>query len=344
MTSFGRKSTRRKARGLTLIELMIALVLGLVLIGGVISVVIANGQAYRTNEGLSQVQESTRTAFELLARDIREAGATACGNRDRIANTVNSGAWWHGAWTGIRGYPGNVEFSSVNSAFTAIPFGSSVGQRVAGTDAILIQSMQQTDVVIVSHHVTSAVLTINVPTTKFSDGDILMVCDFDHAAIFQAHYNAHYVTVGHNTGTGTPGNCSKGLGYPTDCSSPNGTPYPFKPNSRIAALSTVVWYIGNNGRTQEGGRSLFRYRLGSGGTAEVEEIVPGVSDMQLEFRPNDSASTLVEAPANWDQVTAVQFTITSTSLSSGVTTAPSLIQGRIERSFTTLVGLRNRIP
>ena len=59
----------RRPGGFTLVELMIAMVLGLVIIGGATSLIVANRQSYRTNEGLSQVQESARTAVELLSRE-----------------------------------------------------------------------------------------------------------------------------------------------------------------------------------------------------------------------------------------------------------------------------------
>lgn len=330
---------RKYQQGLTLIELMIALLLGMMLIGGVISVVVANGQAYRTNEGLSQVQESARTAFELLSRDIREAGATGCGNNDRIANTVNNGgAWWQGAWTGVRGFDGAV-------ASPAVPFGSGIGQRVAGTDAIQIQGIAGTGLTIEWHNPTSATFKINSPTTTFGNGDILLVCDFNHAAVFQVtNYTSSNVTVVHNTGTGAPGNCSKGLGFPTDCSSVNGNEYKFGENSQIASVAAVVWYIGNNGRAGEGGRSLYRRRLASGATVVTEEIVPGVSDMQLAFRPNNSSPTMVTSPTNWDNVTAVEVTLTTISADPRITTAPNVNEGRLQRSFTTIVGLRNRLP
>lgn len=336
--------TPHRQRGVTLIELMIALVLGMLLIGGVISVVLANGQAYRTNEGLSQVQESARTAFELLARDIREAGATGCGNNDRVANTVNNGgAWWQGAWTGVRGYDGAI-------ASPAVAFGTGVGERVAATDALQLQGIGGTGLTIESHEPTSANFKINAPTTTFGDGDILLVCDFNHAAVFQVtNYNANNVTVIHNTGTGTPGNCSKGLGFPTDCSSTNGNEYTFGPNSQIAAVSAVTWYIGNNGRPGEGGRSLYRRRLAGAASTVTEEIVPGVTDMQLTFRPNDSSptfenATTITTPLAWDDVTAVQVTLTTTSADTQITTAPNVNNGRLQRDFTTIVGLRNRLP
>ena len=62
--------SKRKQRGFSLVELMIALVLGLMVIGGVTSVFLSNKQSFRTNTALSQVQENSRIAFELMARDI----------------------------------------------------------------------------------------------------------------------------------------------------------------------------------------------------------------------------------------------------------------------------------
>lgn len=336
-------SRKRPQSGLTLVELMIAMVLGLIVVGGVISVIAANRQTYRTNEALSQVQESARTAFELLARDIRQAAATGCGNTNRIANTVNgTGTWWED-WAGIRGYDGAT-------AAPAIAFGAGIGQRVAGTGAILLQGIEGTGLSIENHDVTSANFKINALTTDFANGDILMACDFDHAAIFQVtSYNSSNVTVVHNTGTGTPGNCSKGLGFPTDCSSTNGNPYQFGPNSQIARMTAVTWYIGNNGRPDEGGRSLYRARLRTVGglpTTAAEEIVAGVTDMQFAFRLDDD-TTLTAAPdptdpAVWDDVNAVEVTLTMDSADRRISTDLAVNQGRLQRSFTTMVGLRNR--
>ncbi len=51
---------RYAARGFSLVELMISMLLGLVIIGAATGVILANRQSYRTNEGLSQIQESAR--------------------------------------------------------------------------------------------------------------------------------------------------------------------------------------------------------------------------------------------------------------------------------------------
>ena len=59
----------RFARGVSLIELMVALVLGLLVVGGAIGMFISNKQAYSATESVGRVQENSRLAFELMARD-----------------------------------------------------------------------------------------------------------------------------------------------------------------------------------------------------------------------------------------------------------------------------------
>jgi len=46
-----------RQQGLALIELMIALVLGLVIIGAVTGIMLSNIQGFRTTRGLSQIQD-----------------------------------------------------------------------------------------------------------------------------------------------------------------------------------------------------------------------------------------------------------------------------------------------
>lgn len=326
-----------RARGFTLIELMISMLLGLVVIGGAMGVILANRQSYRTNEGLSQVQESARTAFELLARDVRQAGVTGCNNDGRVANVLNDeGEWWQ-TWFGLQGYDGE-------QADGAVDFGTATpDNRVPGTDSILLQGIEGIGLSVERHQPNSAMFHVSAPTQEIDDGDILMVCDFDHAAIFQVtNYNSANVTMVHNTGESSPGNCSHGLGYPTDCGSPGGNSYEYGANSQIARMSSVDWYIGDNGRPAEGGRSLYRLRLGGAGP---EEIVAGVTDMQIRYREADSDEFFDAIDVDtWAEVNAVMITLTLHSADQRITTDPTVNAGRLEREFTNIVTLRNRVP
>jgi type IV pilus assembly protein PilW len=69
-----------RATGFSLIELMVALVLGLLVAGAALAILQSNQATYRSNEGLNRIQENARIAFELMTRDIRAAGGTACSN------------------------------------------------------------------------------------------------------------------------------------------------------------------------------------------------------------------------------------------------------------------------
>jgi len=64
----------RRQHGLTLVELMVALVLSLVLAAGVIQLFIGTKQTYRFYDALSRLQENGRFALDAMASDIRMAG------------------------------------------------------------------------------------------------------------------------------------------------------------------------------------------------------------------------------------------------------------------------------
>ena len=78
----------RQQQGLTLIEIMVALLIGAFLLAGVIQIFIVNKQTYRVQENLSRMQENGRFAIDYLSRYIRLAGYIA--NDPRIYNDIPS--------------------------------------------------------------------------------------------------------------------------------------------------------------------------------------------------------------------------------------------------------------
>jgi type IV pilus assembly protein PilW len=63
-----------REKGFTLIELMIAIVLGLLLIAATVTVFISTKQGYRLENGLSLMQATGRATLDLLSREIMMAG------------------------------------------------------------------------------------------------------------------------------------------------------------------------------------------------------------------------------------------------------------------------------
>jgi type IV pilus assembly protein PilW len=319
---------------------MVALVLGLLLTTGVIGVFLFNREGYRQNENLARLQESARYAFEVMGRDLREAGGIGCGSNLPTANVLNNAAanWWSNWGNGARGYEGN------DNTFPKA-FGAGAADRASGTDAVVVYSGTfRKGLAITDHNPSSAQFKVNTTAHGFEDGDILMACDYKQAAIFQVtNANSSNVTIVHNTGSSVnPGNCSKGLGYPTVCTT-NGTPHKFENGGFLSTLSATAWYVGYNGR---GGRSLYHIRqVNNSGNMDTtaEEIAEGVTDLQIQYLERDAAGTLatsyVDASSvtDWSRVVAARLTFTLQSLEKvGIGGSP------LSSSWMTVVTLRNR--
>ncbi len=69
-----------RVRGVSLIELMIALAIGSLLVLGLVEVFSASRTAYQLSEGLARVQENGRFAMDYIQRDFRMAGHMGCVN------------------------------------------------------------------------------------------------------------------------------------------------------------------------------------------------------------------------------------------------------------------------
>lgn len=69
--------TFRKQRGLSLVELMIAMLLGLMLIGAVTSLFMSTLQSNRDLALIHQLEDELHATMDLMTRDLRRAGSNA---------------------------------------------------------------------------------------------------------------------------------------------------------------------------------------------------------------------------------------------------------------------------
>jgi hypothetical protein len=91
---------------------------------------------------------------------------------------------------------------------------------------------------------------------------------------------------------------------------------------------------------------LYRQRLAPGGVLVVEEVVAGVTDMQITYGTNGSdniqgASAITTA--GWANVNSIFIKLWADSADSNVSTDPTSNNGRIHKPFTYLITLRNRV-
>jgi type IV pilus assembly protein PilW len=328
---------RRTQRGRTLIELMIALAIGLFITGIAMGLVLSNRQTYNMSEGLSRIQEAARTGFELLARDIRDAGLNSCGGAPQFVNVLNNPAslWWTQWNGGLRGYDGS-------ETFVGAPFGSAASQRVAGTSALQIMRTGSQPQTVSAHDTGAHRITFSPANRVLATGDLAIVCNFSQASLFQVT-DADGTQVEHSN-AGSPGNCSRGLGFanPPDCSA-DGQTYRFEANAVAMRLESLAWYVGNNGRTTTTSRSLYRVApQNAAGTLTLiaEEVIDGVVDLRVDYLV-EGATAYVAATAvtDWNTVVGARLRLIIDEPD-----RPSTAADRVQRTMTHVVMLRNRMP
>lgn len=110
----------RQQHGFTLIEIMLALVLGLILTGGAIYMFIANQQTYSMASALGRMQEAGRVALNLVVDDLHMAGFMGCaaGRASAQGNSSMTGGMVTDCRTGEPCESGNVQLNAYGVAAT----------------------------------------------------------------------------------------------------------------------------------------------------------------------------------------------------------------------------------
>lgn len=358
---------RQKARatGFTVVELMIAMTIGLVVSGAVLYVYLGVVGTDASHRAMARLQENVRFTYELFSREIRMAGSDACGAAS-VANVVVGSNWYSNLAGGaLVGY----------EAGAGLP--ADVTGELSGRDAItVLHADNSASLGITGHNPSSAQISLT-GASDLQQGEILIACSADgqHAAVFQmtGPNSASPDNVVHNTGVAgvSPGNCSKKLGIPIpspcDASTPasQGTDYTFANGSRLMRLSGITYYIRNN---PHGIPSLYRQKLSvasGAATTTAEELVEGVEDMQITYGVDTDSSNDVaqkgmrvdayvaaSAVTDWTRVVAIKLTLLFQTAENNVSQAPQTYtfngstvtasDRRIRKTATHVVRLRNR--
>ncbi len=322
-------------RGFSLVELLVAMVISIFLLEGLVSFYIANKRTSWSGEALSRTTEVGQVVFELMARDIRQAGGNPCGmplvanllcnierNRDkrRCRNREIPEEYLKQSWA-MDWNRGPVEGFDDRQPAPQVDFGTGQNERVEGTDAIVVRyGRGLDDAVVVRHNPQAATFQLRIGRRSIEDGDIVMVCDDESAAIFQVtritYQNGNRANLVHEAGKGNSLNCFKELGYPANCDEQRGTPKDFT-GGFLADMVSAFWYVGCNGRvpcdTPEG-RSLYRLALeGDPDGLQTMEIAEGVWDLQIQYRLRDGTGWLDACDIDWSKlpnVRAVRLMVT----------------------------------
>ena len=358
MNSWQNFSKKASQQGFSIVELMIALVLGLVLMGGVIQAFISTKQAYNLNEEMAWIQENARFSVGFMAEDLRMAGYYGCASRaSSIANVLDDpdSSWVTDFGKGIHGYDGDD--NSFPATVFPRPVTASLPNALPKTDVFTVHKADLDNAFqVTGHNPNSAVIDVQ-GNHNYPQGTILIVSDCHHSAVFQTTGNGTN-KVNHNKGNSvSPGNCTKGLGLPVVCSA-NGTGYTYKEDAFIMRAIGHAYYIDI---ASNGVPSLFRESLDTGGsTTTAEEMVQGVENMQIQFGLDKDGDSIPDryvgandvADDDWEtNVVSARITLLLRSLTELASTPQTFsylgtsytpTDNYVRRVYSTTVKLRNR--
>lgn len=296
----------RQSRGVSLVELMVALAIGTVLILGLVQVFAASRAAYQMSEGLARVQENARFAMDFIQRDLRMAGHFGCatdqshlldpdvGIGDRIELHFPSPVSYPLNFeVSIQGYdatgtvPGSTHDITEPTAgwSPSLPAEIAALSPAAGSDVLVLRYLYGEGVPVDELKLAGSQSTVVTDADRWdsvTSGGVAQpllfgLSDCRQADIFTASAAADgtvstaNAAVAGRYGVVDDGDSMGGLG---------------EGQLRLFRAESVVYYIATG---TSGEPSLFKARS-NGGAYVATELVEGVENMQLLFGLDSSAS------------------------------------------------------
>lgn len=266
--------TLSPSRGFTLVELMVAMTIGIIILGAVSQVFVTSRGTYAVEEGLSRLQENGRFAMNFITEDVRMAGYIGCQDQTGDVNVQlnNPGNYpvTGQIVTGHRYIGGGGQDPAADWA-PPLPavFNFGATEVEPRSDVIVVRRASEQAYRLVPPYMTAlgSPLQISDPNT-LADEQIVMVADCKAADLFQiTDLTAGTIQHGTTAPTNGPGNA-------------NGTLSQFYgSDAEILVLVTNAYYIGRrNNDPANFPPSLFRKQLENGGIVprELAENIEGL--------------------------------------------------------------------
>lgn len=273
---------RHSSPGFTLVEIMVAMVITLIVMGGVYRSLSDEDINYERNEKILDMQNNARVALDRIVRDVRRAGFLGCGGTESQVGVLSNygtddtviGKFTRGvspwSWTAneailkkIVGPPAVAGFNYLGEALGFSDNAIAHGVYQEGTDALTLVYLSDERRV---QYENPPGPIMNAPTdpipltaSGFDDGDILYVTDCMNYAIFQKTNGDDTLTVNHEIKAGylnTTGSVGKTYGVNVA--------------AKVFKLNTATYFI-----------SQGDYELCHSNTNR--QIASNIEDLQFEF-------------------------------------------------------------
>lgn len=361
-----------KQAGLSIVELMISVVIGLVVIAGAVQVVLNGKRNFLDQDEVTFIQNNARYAVDTLSRDLRMAGYLGCAGQGtaHVANSINSPDPTYISLAGLQGFDGSAGTSGFPADYR--------DDVKSGTDSFIVRRADDSVELDVKHHNAHAAQLDVWQQHNYQASTPLIIADATckNIGFFEVSgpNGLPSNNIVHNTGAST-NNCTtiiKGNFVcepsctPTNCKGANVSNGSYGPGAKVMGFLAHAYYIGESSVVSSM-PALKRRVLNSntGTTMFTEELALGVEDMQVTYGVdidgNGAVDRFVDASAmdlngngvitaaEWEQALTVQVTLVMRSQNVGQlppeerTIAGTTYNDRyIRQTINTTVRIRNR--
>ncbi|MGD8941496.1 MAG: PilW family protein [Gammaproteobacteria bacterium] len=183
-------------KGMTIVEIMVAITISLVLLSGVAQIFLSSKQSYRMNEELARLQENGRIVLDLLSQDVRMIGYQGCADPEDIPATIvaNNAPTSDLASTALGGAKvGNLAWDPIAPSELPTTLTDTNGNNytlanlpLEGTDVIITQFASAVDAQ-TTNAASPITGDIQIPQNpgNFAANDVLAIADCDSVDIFR---------------------------------------------------------------------------------------------------------------------------------------------------------------
>ncbi len=331
--------SRRFQRGMSLVELMVGMLIGLFLVLGVGQIFVNNSTTFRMQEGMARVQEGGRYGMQRIASSIRGAGFFGCAGLGIVTPNVIATS----PPSDLSPITGNTPIGGLDDA----PSGNAYGAAV-GTDVVTLRGAGDAGVGLTGKVTMRGanILVVN-GYKQFAVNDLLLITDCATADLFKATEVSGSTTVKIKHKNTDSKNTSNKLSKP------------YGKDAIVLKLFTFSYFVKDTGRDNYRGEDILSLYVKDNIDDTDYELVEGVSDLQVLYGVDTDANrtadrymdaTAVGNASNWGGVVSARISLLVDSVDDALaTTATSTFLGnstsssrRLKKEFTGLFVLRNR--
>lgn len=338
----------RRQPGFTVVEIMIAMAVGMVVVAVAAVMFASNSRTYKVTGTIGELQEAGRFALEALQRDARMIGFRGC-NSSNVLNTtpLNNQIATPTAYSNDLAAP-LAGFEATGSTWSpALPAqisspGAPVpGSPTTGSDVVVARVAIGTPVAVTA---TMANVTADIPVASTADLAVdsrVVVADCAAATAFRVTGIAGS-SLQHAFGANVSGSVLRAFG----------------PDALAMRFETHAYFVAPSMRDPVNGRSLW-VRVDDLAPVELVESVQALQvlygiDTDGDFVPNQYRRADGVPAGSWPSVTALHISLLlrggvnaqndapAPYIFDGATTTPT--DRRLRRVYNATVQLRNRVP